>query len=106
MEIITRPSVLFLDEPTSSLDSATAYQVMKHVKEIARRYLPIRKKKIELIFANNQNQFPVTHREKQVVLASIHQPASHVFALFDKVSIIYVIYMESFCNKYIYIYVR
>lgn len=36
-ELITRPSVLFLDEPTSGMDPSTEERLMRHFKEMAHR---------------------------------------------------------------------
>ncbi|RAL67085.1 hypothetical protein DID88_007865 [Monilinia fructigena] len=58
-QLITGPKLLFLDEPTSGLDSAASWEVMSFVKEIAKR--------------NNL-----------IVIASIHQPSTSTFQLFDK----------------------
>ncbi|OWM63619.1 hypothetical protein CDL15_Pgr008162 [Punica granatum] len=58
MEILTRPRLLFLDEPTSGLDSAASYYVMKRIVDLAKH--------------NNM-----------VVIASVHQPNSEVFQLFE-----------------------
>ncbi|KAF2269694.1 ATP-binding cassette transporter-like protein [Lojkania enalia] len=57
--LVTSPKVLFLDEPTSGLDSAASLEVMSFVKDIARKY-------------------------KILVVASIHQPSTTTFELFDK----------------------
>ena len=35
VELLTNPSVVFLDEPTTGLDSSTAYNVMNLLKRIA-----------------------------------------------------------------------
>ena len=35
VELITNPSLIFLDEPTTGLDSFTALQVMQTLKELA-----------------------------------------------------------------------
>lgn len=60
-ELITMPKILFLDEPTSGLDSKASYEVISTIKRIA----------IE---------------ENIIVIASIHQPSSSTFKLFDKVA--------------------
>jgi len=60
IEMVTDPSLLFLDEPTSSIDSTSAYGVVDHLKK--------------LCTANGTT-----------VIATIHQPSSQVFLMFDKV---------------------
>ena len=59
-QIITDPKILFLDEPTSGLDSAASFEIVSYLKEVASRY-------------------------KLLVIASIHQPSTSTFALFDKI---------------------
>ncbi|KAH0534117.1 hypothetical protein FGG08_007291 [Glutinoglossum americanum] len=58
-QLITSPRILFLDEPTSGLDSAASYEVMSFVKKVAKRH-------------------------NLLVVASIHQPSTSTFELFDK----------------------
>ena len=58
-QLITDPRILFLDEPTSGLDSAASYEVMSYIKQIAQKY-------------------------KLIVIASIHQPSTATYQLFDK----------------------
>lgn len=58
-QLITSPKILFLDEPTSGLDSAASWEVVNYLKGVARR--------------NNL-----------IVIASIHQPSTSTFNLFDK----------------------
>ncbi|KAJ5302424.1 hypothetical protein N7508_007287 [Penicillium antarcticum] len=58
-QLITCPKILFLDEPTSGLDSTASYEVMSYAKELAR--------------LNNI-----------IIIASIHQPSTTTFQLFDK----------------------
>ncbi|KAK0621462.1 P-loop containing nucleoside triphosphate hydrolase protein [Bombardia bombarda] len=58
-QLITSPKILFLDEPTSGLDSAASWEVVNYLKGVAKR--------------NNL-----------IVIASIHQPSSSTFNLFDK----------------------
>jgi ABC-type multidrug transport system ATPase subunit len=58
-QLISAPKILFLDEPTSSLDSAASFKVMSFVKQVARE--------------NNL-----------IIIASIHQPSTATFELFDK----------------------
>ena len=58
-QLITDPSILFLDEPTSGLDSAASYSVIHHLRHYARSH-------------------------STLVIASIHQPSTSTFQLFDK----------------------
>ncbi|KAF7577405.1 CcmA, ABC-type multidrug transport system, ATPase component [Pyrenophora tritici-repentis] len=62
-QLITSPKILFLDEPTSGLDSAASYEVMKFVRDVAKKY-------------------------KVLVIASIHQPSTTTFKLFDKLMLL------------------
>lgn len=58
LEILMRPRLLFLDEPTSGLDSASAFFVTQTLRGLS--------------------------RDGRTVVASIHQPSSEVFELFDQ----------------------
>jgi ABC-type multidrug transport system ATPase subunit len=62
-QLITSPKLLFLDEPTSGLDSAASYEVIKFVRDIAKKY-------------------------RILVIASIHQPSTATFGLFDKLMLL------------------
>ena len=57
-EFITFPDILICDEPTSGLDSSTALRVVECMQELARE-------------------------NGTTVITSLHQPSSHIFALFD-----------------------
>lgn len=68
-EMISNPSLLLLDEPTSGLDSSTAFRIVKLLRKQAERGMS--------------------------VLATIHQPSSELFFLFDRVILLsegYTIY--------------
>jgi ABC-type Mn2+/Zn2+ transport system ATPase subunit len=54
MGMISNPSVLFLDEPTTGLDSAAAFSIVKHLVELAESM-------------------------NVAVIMTIHQPAEMVF---------------------------
>lgn len=58
-QLMTAPRVLFLDEPTSGLDSAASLEVVRYLKAVARR-------------------------DNLIIVASIHQPSTAAFNLFDK----------------------
>lgn len=57
VELITNPSLLFLDEPTTGLDSTTALNVLEVLKNLA---------------LHGRN-----------VVSTIHQPSSEIFNQFD-----------------------
>ncbi|KAJ4951422.1 hypothetical protein NE237_028254 [Protea cynaroides] len=63
IEILTRPKLLFLDEPTSGLDSAASFHVMNRIAKLARH-------------------------DGRTVIASIHQPSTEVFGLFDNLCLL------------------
>eukprot|EP00971_Amphidinium_carterae_P231955 4603303-Amphidinium_carterae.1 len=58
-ELITQPSIVFLDEPTTGLDSFAAWQVMRSVKALADGGC--------------------------TVVCTVHQPSSEIFALIDRI---------------------
>lgn len=62
-QILTLPRVIFLDEPTTGLDSLAAYNVMSVIVNMARRY-------------------------KLTVVVSIHQPSTETYSLFDKLCLL------------------
>ncbi|MCJ1311212.1 hypothetical protein MMC25_004883 [Agyrium rufum] len=59
-QLITGPKILFLDEPTSGLDSVASYKVISCIKQLAIKF-------------------------NLIVIASIHQPSTSTYQLFDKV---------------------
>lgn len=62
VELITNPSLIFLDEPTTGLDSYTATQVMRTLKDLA--------------------------KSGRTIVQTIHQPNSDIFELFDKLMLL------------------
>lgn len=63
VELITDPSLIFLDEPTTGLDSFTATGVMTMLREMA-------------------------WKETRTVISTIHQPNTEIFFLFDYLSLL------------------
>jgi ABC-type multidrug transport system ATPase subunit/ABC-type multidrug transport system permease subunit len=61
--LVTDPKILFLDEPTSGLDSTLSFEVINFIRSIAKR-------------------------NKLIVIASIHQPSTSTFKLFDKLALL------------------
>ncbi|KAF4755628.1 hypothetical protein FOZ62_028705 [Perkinsus olseni] len=62
VELITKPDMIFLDEPLSGLDSYAAYITVTVLKELAERGVP--------------------------VMVTVHQPSSEIYQLFDNVMIL------------------
>ena len=58
-ELVTNPQILFLDEPTSGLDSFSAFVVVETLSRLARNH-------------------------RRIIICTIHQPRSNIFALFDR----------------------
>ena len=73
-------AVILLDEPTSGLDSASAYHVITNLRNLA--------------------------RSGRTIVATIHQPSSEVFALFDKVCILTQGNMVYFGGAYVCVHVH
>ncbi|GJZ85394.1 ABC transporter G family member 11-like protein, partial [Tanacetum coccineum] len=63
LELLTHPKLLLLDEPTSGLDSAASFYVMDRIVKLTRQYW-------------------------MTVLATIHQPSSQVFGLFNNLCLL------------------
>ena len=61
--MISNPSIIFLDEPTTGLDSFNAYELIKLLNSLARN-------------------------KHKVIIFTIHQPSSEIFDLLDKVCIL------------------
>eukprot|EP01079_Euglenida_sp_SAG-EU17-18_P003930 gene3930-721_t len=57
-ELVSKPSVIFLDEPTTGLDSSTALTLIGHLKTLARE-------------------------QHKAVVFTVHQPSSDIFHEFD-----------------------
>ena len=59
VQLLSNPSLLWLDEPTTGLDSTSAYQVVKTLQNLAQK--------------------------GRTVIVTIHQPRSEIWSLFDNV---------------------
>ncbi|KAH8725542.1 ABC transporter-like protein [Phaeosphaeriaceae sp. PMI808] len=59
VQLLSNPSLLWLDEPTTGLDATSAYQVIKTLQNLARR--------------------------GRTIIVTIHQPRSEIFSLFDNI---------------------
>lgn len=59
VQLLSNPSLLWLDEPTTGLDSTSAFQVIKTLQNLA--------------------------RQGRTIIVTIHQPRSEIWSLFDNV---------------------
>lgn len=62
IELITNPNIIFLDEPTTGLDSTTALQVIQLLSDLAKK--------------------------GKTIISTIHQPSSELFCEFDRLMIL------------------
>jgi len=61
VELLINPSIMFLDEPTTGLDSTTALHVIQFLNKLA--------------------------KNGRTIVSTIHQPSSEIFAEFDRLII-------------------
>lgn len=63
LEMVSNPSIFFLDEPTTGLDEVTAAQCVSLLRDMA-------------------------HQNNRTVVCTIHQPSSAMFKLFDSIYVL------------------
>jgi len=63
VELISDPQIVFLDEPTTGLDSYNAFEVVNNICQLAKK-------------------------DNKLIIFTIHQPSSEIFSLLDKVCIL------------------
>ena len=77
-ELITSPSVLFLDEPTTGLDASTANAVMILLKRF-----PVQISNLKLTDILNR-----LANKGRTIIFSIHQPRYSIFRLFNRLTLL------------------
>ncbi len=77
VEMISLPTLMFLDEPTTGLDAPTAYDVLKSVSLLARADPETGSDGVDILTV-----------AQRTVCLTIHQPSAEVFALCSKVLVL------------------
>ena len=72
VELVSNPSVIFMDEPTTGLDARAAAIVMRAVKNVA--------------------------ETGRTVVCTIHQPSVEIFEAFDEVIHFFCLFQRFFCS--------
>lgn len=62
VQLLSNPSVLFLDEPTTGLDSTSAFQLVQTLKNLAKK--------------------------GRTIVTTLHQPRSEIWSLFDRITLL------------------
>ena len=62
VQLLSNPSVLFLDEPTTGLDATSAFQLVRTLKNLARK--------------------------GRTIVITLHQPRSEIWGLFDRITLL------------------
>ncbi|KAF8537404.1 P-loop containing nucleoside triphosphate hydrolase protein [Trichophaea hybrida] len=62
VQLLSNPSVLFLDEPTTGLDATSAFQLVRTLKNLAKK--------------------------GRTIITTLHQPRSEIWGLFDRITIV------------------
>lgn len=62
IELVSSPNLLFLDEPTTGLDSTTAFEVLHHIQNLKRSGI--------------------------TVITTIHSPSAEILEMFDNLIIL------------------
>lgn len=89
-EIMTNPSLLLLDEPTSSLDSTTALKIVQMLQSIAKVKLPLftAPKSCFCLDLTISKFLLVGMQAGKTIVTTIHQPSSRLFHRFDKLVVL------------------
>uniref|UniRef100_A0A7S2YIL3 ABC transporter domain-containing protein n=1 Tax=Entomoneis paludosa TaxID=265537 RepID=A0A7S2YIL3_9STRA len=82
LELVTRPTTLFLDEITSGLDSFSASVVMELCKKLTRGSKTMGGSQVFNAYEGWDNRLPTT------ILMTIHQPSSILFEMIDDIIIL------------------
>lgn len=71
------PSIIFCDEPTTGLDSSNALSVVSSLEQLVG--------KVNNAIANKPKRNGIKLAKNKLVICSIHQPSSQVFACFSHI---------------------
>ena len=76
VQLLSNPSLLWLDEPTTGLDSTSAYQIVKTLRALARQG--------RTIILTSRSR-PSRLYSCQANTSQVHQPRSEIWGLFDRI---------------------
>lgn len=103
-KLLTDPEIVFCDEPTTGLDSYSAFSVIKSLKELTQKSqlngactLAVSTQRtntnlvdtLEMKILTNGSDFPVMDKfTNKAIICSIHQPTSDVFECFTHIILV------------------
>ena len=89
LSLITRPPILFLDEPTTGLDSAMADEVCVIMSLLAAQGRTVRARNRPCSAPPPAPGLrPLCHASSWQVVATVHSPTASAFSLFDDLLIL------------------
>lgn len=104
-KLLTDPEIVFCDEPTTGLDSYSAFSVIKSLKELTQKTqlnnagtLAVKRQlstsanlvdSLEMEIVTNGSNSPLVDKfTNKAIICSIHQPTSDVFECFTHIIIV------------------
>ncbi|KAI5639924.1 ABC-2 type transporter domain-containing protein [Phthorimaea operculella] len=88
VELIDNPPVLFLDEPTTGLDSLSSAQCIEMLRKLARNgrtvICTIHQPSASVYMMFDQEMLRKLARNGRTVICTIHQPSASVYMMFDQ----------------------
>lgn len=88
VSIVAQPSILFLDEPTTGLDTETASMVIRSIQGLSLKapggFLAAHQENKELTENSNPHAIDVSSKPNdRIVIMTLHQPSSEIWHMID-----------------------